>query len=341
MSCSCSHEKTPSSPHPTGKSLSIVIIGSGAFGCALANGLAKGKNHKISVHERPLPPNASPAEVLSAKYLPELRKKRPDINVIHELPTEADVVLMAVPTQVLRVASTDLQKTLNPKATVIACCKGLERAHSVTPLEVLRDTMPGRTTGFLAGPNLAKEVLEDKPTCASLAFEDLNDAIFWSTALTGELFTLIPSRDVSALQILAAAKNVLAVGCGMIEGAGLGVNARGAYLALACTELRLYLALLEDTESAMWTVGGIGDLILTCTSPLSRNYSFGFDIGKAGSIEVGAPKALAEGAWTASIFKQKANQMAINLPALTMVSDILEGKSNITEAVEQLFQTRS
>ncbi|OAG74876.1 protein GpsA [Gluconobacter japonicus] len=306
----------------------IAVIGAGAWGTALACAAARTGARVTLWMRSPVAP-----EVRELPRLPGIRL--PDtVHVTGEFPTQADLVLLVVPVQTARQVSAALEQSLAPGIPVITCCKGLEKGTSLLPLDVLTETMPGRPTAVLSGPNFAIEVAQGLPAAATLASADLSLAQHLASQLNSSSFRLYASQDTAAVQLAGAAKNVVAIGAGIVIGAGLGENGRAALITRAVAEIARLAEALGGRASTLAGLSGVGDLILTCTGRGSRNYSLGVELGEGRSLAdiLASRTTVAEGVLTAPALVALAQSLNVQVPIIETVTHLLSEKLTIDEA---------
>lgn len=306
----------------------ITVIGAGAWGTALACAAARTGASVTLWMRSPVAPDVRELPRLPGIRLPDT------VHVTGEFPTQADLVLLVVPVQTARQVSTSLEQSLAPGIPVITCCKGLEQGTSLLPLDVLAETMPGRPTAVLSGPNFAIEVAQGLPAAATLASADLSLAQHLASQLNSSSFRLYASQDIAGVQLAGAAKNVVAIGAGIVIGAGLGENGRAALITRAVAEIARLAEALGGRASTLAGLSGVGDLILTCTGRGSRNYSLGIELGEGCSLTdiLASRTTVAEGVLTAPALVALARSLNVQVPIIETVTHLLSEKLTIDEA---------
>jgi len=242
-------------------------------------------------------------------------------------------VLAAVPAQSLRAALSGLT---NARELVI-CAKGIEAGTLSLPLEIAAEVRPEAVAAVLTGPNFAHEIALGLPAAAVVAGLDrtMREAVIASLATPS--FRLYGSDDPIGAQLGGAAKNVIAIAAGAVTGAGLGENARSALITRGLAELaRLTVALGGRTETVMG-LSGLGDLVLTCTGPASRNFSLGVALGRGESLDtvLSARQAVTEGVATAPALLARAH--GVDMPICAAVAALLAGRTTLREAIGALL----
>lgn len=221
---------------------------------------------------------------------------------------------------------------------LVVCAKGVERGSGKLLTEVLAECAADMEPAMLSGPSFAREVALDLPTAVTIAAKR---AVAFRLAATLGHGTFRPyaSEDITGVALGGAAKNVYAIGCGIVVGMGLGENARAALLTRSFAELCRLGAALGARHETLMGLSGLGDLVLTATSLSSRNYSFGHRLGRGEARETllqpGHP--LAEGVETAAALVARARHHAVELPVAETISDILEGRLDLAHAVPRLM----
>ncbi|MGA0533747.1 NAD(P)H-dependent glycerol-3-phosphate dehydrogenase [Hansschlegelia sp. KR7-227] len=315
--------------------MSVAVVGAGAWGTALANVAAEATARPTPLLGRDMARMADMAGGgVNALRLPGVRL-HPGV-----LPTAnpdairgAEIVLLVVPTQALRGVTVALADRLSSGAVVVACCKGVERGTLALPPEVLAETLPGHAAALLSGPSFAEDVARGLPTAVTLASADETVAARVAETLATRSFRPYRSSDVVGVALGGAAKNVLAIAAGAVEGRGLGASAVAALVARGFAELaRLGVALGARSET-LAGLSGLGDLVLTASSPRSRNFSLGLALGRGEP----PPEKLAEGAATADALVALARRHGVEMPISSAVADVVGGRVSVAEAVESLL----
>jgi glycerol-3-phosphate dehydrogenase (NAD(P)+) len=315
------------------------VIGAGSWGTALALAAARA-GRQVSLWAR----DPEVAEDIQREH--ENRRYLSGVSLPSgiaataslEIAAAADALLLVIPAQHLRAWAIQLQSRVRPDAPLIVCAKGIERGSGKLMSEVLAEFFAARQIAILSGPGFARDVAAGLPTAVTIAAQ-LDVAQHLQSALGHGSFRPYASDDVTGVALGGAAKNVYAIACGIVIGMGLGESARAALLARSFSELgRLGEALGARSETLMG-LSGLGDLVLTATSPTSRNFSFGLAIGKGASqleLDVkGHP--LAEGVATAPALLARARDLAIELPVAETTAAILDGSLVLDAAIPRLM----
>jgi glycerol-3-phosphate dehydrogenase (NAD(P)+) len=313
----------------------IAIVGAGAWGSALANAIARaGRGVLLVARDR-----ASADALVERRESPRLPGVRLDERVgIAPLAAEVgryDVILLAVPSQHLREAAAAIAPGLRAGTPVVSCAKGIERGTRLFMTEVIAQSAPAALPAILSGPSFAIDVAQGLPAAVTLAARAEATAAALAQALGSAAFRPYHSTDVRGVEIGGAAKNVLAIAAGIVAGRGLGASAAAAVVTRGFAELFRFGRALGARAETLTGLSGLGDVILTCSSAQSRNYSFGIALGKGAPAKTGG--ALAEGVFTAPVLLEMANAHGIEMPIASAVVDILAGKASVDAAIEALL----
>jgi glycerol-3-phosphate dehydrogenase (NAD(P)+) len=247
-----------------------------------------------------------------------------------------EAVLVTVPSQHMREAVRAVAPSLAAGVPIIACAKGIERGTRQFMTEVIAASARGVLPGILSGPSFAAEVARGLPAAVTLAMADESTAAALARALGSPTLRPYHSSDTRGVEIGGAAKNVLAIAAGIVAGRGLGASAAAALVTRGFAELFRFGQAFGARPETLTGLSGLGDLILTCSSAQSRNYSFGIAVGKGHSPrEAGAQ--LAEGIFTAPVLVEMANEKGVEMPIASAVVDILDGRISVDAATEQLL----
>jgi len=228
--------------------------------------------------------------------------------------------------------------SLRPRTPVIACAKGIERGTQKFMTEVIAQAMPGAIPAILSGPSFAQDVARGLPTAVTLATSEQKLAAALASALGSPAFRPYHSTDVRGVEFGGAAKNVLAIAAGVVTGRGLGASAAAALITRGFAELFRFGKALGARPETLTGLSGLGDLILTCSSAQSRNYSFGIALGQGRPPDLASSGGkLAEGFFTAPVLVEMARAHGIETPIASAVADILAGRASVDEAIEKLL----
>ena len=312
----------------------VAVIGAGAWGTALA-GVAARAGRDVILYAR----NAENAAQMKLAHanprLPGLRLDQ-NIEITNRIAAAASahIILIATPAQNLREAALALAPYLKKATPVIATAKGIERGTHKFMTEVIAEAIPEATPAILSGPSFAADVARGLPTAVTLAARDEAVASALVQALGSSTFRPYHTTDVRGVEIGGAAKNVLAIADGIVIGRKLGASALAALTTRGFSELARLGRACGARGETLAGLSGLGDLILTCSSPQSRNLALGIALGRG---EPPPPGKLAEGQFTAPVLAELAASQGVDMPVSNAVAAILGGKVTIDAAIEGLL----
>ena len=246
----------------------------------------------------------------------------------------ADALLLAVPAQAAGAVAALFAPHLAPPVPVAVCAKGIERGTARTMSEVLGEALPANPVAILSGPTFAGEVARGQPAAVTLACRDRALAEALAAALATPAFRPYHSDDVAGAEIGGAVKNVLAIACGIVEGRGLGENARAALITRGLAEMTRLARARGGRAETMMGLAGLGDLALTCASPTSRNYSHGVALGAGRAPD---EAAVVEGVATSAALARLARRHGVEMPIAQAVEAILHRGADIDAVIAGLL----
>lgn len=299
----------------------IAVLGAGAWGSALADVIAR-NSRSVILWGRKVQP-ARKAGVETTNDLARIRG--------------AEAVLVAVPAQALRQVVLAAEAFIPSGTPVIACAKGIERGSHKFMTEVISECAQTALPAILSGPSFAEDVSRGLPTAVTLAAGDPGVAERLAQAFGSATFRPYHSTDVRGVEIGGAAKNVLAIAAGIVAGRALGASAAAALVTRGFAELFRFGRAFGARPETLTGLSGLGDLVLTCSGPQSRNFSFGIAIGKGEKPQEAAHGKLAEGAFTAQALIEMARARTVDMPIAEAVGAILDGKLTVEKAIESLL----
>lgn len=308
--------------------MSVSVLGGGAFGTALAIALSR-EGAAVTLWARDAEDIAAMARSrqsgrnLPGFDLPESLTLEP--GLAHAL---AETVLLALPTQKLGAFLAENSGALDNRA-LVACCKGVDRGSGLGPVDLIAHHVPGARSAVLTGPSFAVDIAAGLPTAVVLAASTGADGL--QVQLTRKLLRIYATSDTIGAQLGGAMKNVFALAAGMAIGAGLGDSARAAVIARGFAEMTRYATAKGAEAPTLAGLSGLGDLVLTCTSEKSRNFTAGLALGRGNS----PPSGTVEGIATAEALA--AATADDDLPITHAVHDIAEGRRDVREAVDLLL----
>ena len=314
----------------------IGVAGAGAWGMALANAAAAA-GRAVILWGRDDDRMRALATTRRGERLPgvDLASAVGATSDLEAL-ARCDAILLATPAQSSRDMA--LRLAVAPgSAPLVTCAKGIERGTHAFMTEVLAEAAPDRHRATLSGPSFAVDVAAGLPTALTLASSDEELARALCEALRGPALRLYHSTDVRGVEIGGAAKNVLAIACGVAAGRGLGASAVAALTARGFAELRRFGEAFGARGSTLMGLSGLGDLVLTCSSPQSRNFAFGQALGRGESAAQAGAGRLVEGMFTAQALIELARRRGVDMPIADCVEALIEGSLNVEAAMGALL----
>jgi len=317
--------------------MTIAIVGAGAWGTALAQVLANAQR-PVTLIARDAAVAAEIARTRSNRRLAGVRLGN-DITVTSDLACIANVtmVLVATPAQNLRDAIIALAPHLTDRVPLIACAKGIEHGTRKFMTEIIVEVAPQARPAILSGPSFADDVARGLPTAITIASRDDAEAAWLAQSLRAPTFRPYHTDDVKGVEIGGAAKNVLAIAAGIVAGRGLGDSAQAALTTRGFAELSRFGRALGARPETLTGLSGLGDLILSCSSPQSRNFAFGIALGRGEGVANAAHGKLAEGVFTGPVLVEMARAQNVEMPIATAVTAILAGKITLDDAIDSLL----
>ena len=313
------------------------VIGGGAWGTALAQLLAAdGAPVRLWAREADVVA-AINAEHRNPVFLPGAALS-PSLTATDHLADMADLdaLLVVVPVPFLRAVLAELPAG---DAPLIFCSKGMEAGSFAFPIDMARDLAPGRPHAVLSGPTFAHEVAAGLPTAITLAAADAELAAEIARALARPHFRPYVSTDIIGAEIGGAVKNILAIACGIVDGAGLGLNARAALISRGFAEMTRFGLSRGAQAETLAGLAGLGDLVLTCTSSNSRNFALGQGLGRGEPAEalMADRRTVAEGAFSAPVVAAAARADCIDMPITDTVARLVAGETRVGDAIQALL----
>ncbi len=320
---------------------SISIIGAGAWGTALAQLLATPDN-PITLWTRFADHAAEiNAQHENKKYLAGYPLSK-HINATSDLKTalNSDILLMVTPTQSLRTILNDMKPHISGHHKLVLCSKGVEQETAKLTSEISAEIMPNIPVSIMSGPNFAKDIADGKPAATTLACPDNEkNASIIQGALTRPTFRPYLSNDIIGTQLAGALKNVIAIACGIAHGRDMGQSACASLVTRGLSEIsRLGIAMGAKQETFMGLCG-VGDMMLTCSSHTSRNFSLGFELGQGNSLDsiLKSRNTVAEGVHTANSAVILSNKHGVEAPISTAVYKCLHGGLSLDDIMQDML----
>jgi glycerol-3-phosphate dehydrogenase (NAD(P)+) len=315
----------------------LGVIGGGAWGTAMAQVIASDGSDVLLWAREPEVVAAINATHSNPMFLPviPLSDRIRATGALADL-AGCDALIIVVPAQFLRGVLAELPDNGAP---LILCAKGIEAGTQLLMSEVAAEVRPASPIAVLSGPTFAHEVAAGQPTAITLACADAGLGAALAARLARPGFRPYSSDDVVGAEIGGAVKNVLAIACGVVEGAGLGQNARAALISRGFAEMIRFGVARGARIETLSGLAGLGDLVLTCSSTSSRNFSLGKGLGEGTPVAelLADRRTVAEGASTAPVLAEAAAAVGVEMPIVAAVNALLAGKVRVKEVVDALL----
>ena len=316
------------------------VIGAGAWGTALAQVVGRAGLDVLLQAREPEVVESIRARRVNEAFLPDIVLDD-HVSVTADLADlgACDLILAVPPAQHMRSTLAAFAAHHRPGVPVILCSKGIERGSLKLMTDVLAETLPAAPAAVLSGPSFAAEVARGLPSAVTLACADeaLGEELMWTLSAPG--FRPYLATDLIGAEVGGAIKNVLAIACGMAEGRGLGRSAHAALITRGFAEMtRMGVALGGQAETVAGLCG-LGDLVLTCSSPQSRNMSLGLALGQGQTVEqaLAGKRSVAEGYESAPAVRELAAKMGVDMPISLAVAALLNGETTVEAVIDSLL----
>ena len=317
--------------------MKIGVIGAGAWGTALAQ-VAAADGAEILIWAREPEVVEAINRAHENSYFLKGVRLNPAIRATGDLQALAgcDAFLAVTPAQHLRHVVGRIPAAGKP---LVLCAKGIEDSTGLLMHEVAGEVQPGSPLAVLSGPTFAHEVAAGLPTAVTLAAEDRELGERLIARIARPAFRPYYSDDIAGAEVGGAVKNVLAIACGVVDGKGLGLNARSALISRGFAEMTRFGLAKGARPETLAGLAGLGDLVLTCSSTSSRNFSLGKGIGEGARPAdlLADRRTVAEGAFTAPVLKRAADVLGVDMPIVGAVCALLADQASVDEVVEQLL----
>ncbi len=318
----------------------ISVIGAGSWGTTLASLLAeKGYDVTLWAHEKDLAERIN-RERINNIYLPDfaIPVNLKATHDIVEAVSNSRYILNVVPTQYIRSIFTQVKQYIRSEAIIISASKGIENDTLLTPSMILKEIL-GRSVSTLSGPSFAKEVAAKLPTAVTLASEDRKAGLLLQEIFNTDYFRVYTHDDIIGVEVGGALKNVVAIAAGICDGLGLGHNSRAALITRGLSEITRLGISMNAREITFSGLSGLGDLVLTCTGPLSRNYTVGYKLGQGQKLSdiISQTRSVAEGVATTLSAYDLSKKYSIDMPITEQVYLTLYKEKPPKEAVRDLM----
>jgi glycerol-3-phosphate dehydrogenase (NAD(P)+) len=320
----------------------VAVLGGGSFGTVLANiAASNGNNVSLWVRDSDQALRIN-SEGANSTYHPELQLS-PNIaasEILEDVIKDSDIVLIATPSIIFENIVQRITPMLETGAYIISCTKGikLDPFRSMTDIISMNVDTNRNCVGVLSGPNLAREIADKKVagTVIASSSEELITSV--KNALSSESFKVYSSNDIQGVELAGALKNIYAIICGMADALGVGENALGLILTRSMAEMSRFAVAKGANPITFLGLAGMGDLVATCTSNLSRNFQLGAHLGAGLSLDMAKTKVgqVAEGVRTLAVIKEESSKLNIKMPLVDSLHDIIYKKSSPNALIDDL-----
>ncbi len=318
----------------------IGVIGAGSWGTTLACLLTeKGYDVSLWAFEKDLADEINTKGVNSV-YLPDtpLVAGLKATHSLREAVGKARYVVNVVPTQFTRSVFSEASAFLREDAVIVSASKGIEQGSLLTVHSILQE-ISGRETAVLSGPSFAKEVIRKRPTAVTLATPNADTGLLLQELFNTSYFRVYTHRDIIGVELGGALKNVIAIAAGICDGLELGHNARAALITRGLAEIMRLGECMGADKKTFSGLSGLGDLVLTCTGPLSRNYSVGVNLGKGMKLPeiLSSTRSIAEGVATSLSAFELSQKCGVEMPIVEQVYKVIYKGKHPADAVNMLM----
>ncbi|MBI4686645.1 MAG: NAD(P)-dependent glycerol-3-phosphate dehydrogenase [Nitrospirae bacterium] len=320
--------------------MKIAVIGAGSWGTALASLIAeKGLEVALWAYEKEVADEINNSHANST-YLSDisLPKNLKATNSLEDAIKNASYIVNVVPTQFTRKIFSEAVKFIHKDAVIVSASKGIENNTLLTVSSILKE-LTGAMVAVLSGPSFAKEVIKKLPTAVTLSTDNLQSANSLQEIFNTGYFRVYTHTDVLGVELGGALKNVIAIASGISDGLGLGHSARAALITRGLSEIIRLGQKMGADKRTFSGLSGLGDLVLTCTGYLSRNYSVGINLGKGMKLKdiLSATKSVAEGVATALSAYELSKKYSVEMPIVQEVYEVIYKDKDAAQAVRMLM----
>ena len=321
----------------------IAVLGAGSWGTTVASLLAGKHDCTIWARDaelaREIYERDANSRYLPGFTLPPALKATADLEkALHD----ADLLVVGVPTHGFRAILADARPYVRPWIPVVSLSKGFERGSLLRMTQLIREELPGHPAAALTGPNLAKEIMGGRAAASVIATEDLAVANALQAIMQRGMFRIYTNHDVIGCELGGALKNVIAIATGIAEGLGVGDNTRAAVLCRGLAEVTRLGVAMGGEAATFAGLAGMGDLIATCMSPLSRNRTLGEQLGAGKTLEeiLAQSHTVAEGVGTAFTVHELGERYGVEMPVCEEIYRVLSGEISALDAYRGLTRAR-
>ncbi|MCR9290009.1 MAG: NAD(P)H-dependent glycerol-3-phosphate dehydrogenase [Bacteroidetes bacterium] len=321
--------------------LKIGLLGGGSWGTTVASLTAQNAPTKMWARSQKTVDDINKNH-RNEKYLPgaDLTKTLQATTSIKEAIQDADVIIMGVPAQSFRQVLEDAKTHIRPWVPIVSLAKGLERGTKMRMTEIIETIKPGHPAGVLTGPNLSREIIAGQAAASVIAMVDDTIANELQKVFRTGFFRVYTNDDVVGCELGGALKNIIAIAAGMGDGAGAGDNTRSAVITRGLAELTRLGVAMGGRPETFAGLAGMGDLVATCISPLSRNRSVGFKLGQGQKLDdiINEMSMVAEGVKSCSVVMELAREYNVEMPISEEVYKVVHDGNSVRDAFRGLIR---
>ena len=326
------------------KTLRVAILGGGSWGTTVASVVARKSPAKLWARNAETVADINENH-RNSKYLgdAQITESLTATTSLEEAVHDADVVVMGIPAQHFRGVLETAKPHIRPWVPIVSLSKGLERGTLMRMTEIIEEVMPGHPAGVLTGPNLAREIMAGQAAASVIAMVDDTIATALQEVFSAGLFRVYTNSDVVGCELGGALKNVIAIASGMGDGAGAGDNTRSAIITRGLAELTRLGIAMGGQPATFAGLAGMGDLVATCISSLSRNHHVGVQLGKGRSLDeiIEEMSMVAEGVKTCSVVMELAEKYNVDMPISEEIYKVVHKGNTVEDAFRGLIKRQS
>ncbi|MBV1915040.1 MAG: NAD(P)H-dependent glycerol-3-phosphate dehydrogenase [Pseudomonadales bacterium] len=319
----------------------VTVLGGGSFGTVLANILATNGHQTCLWMRNPKSAEETQKSRENSKYLPgyHLHENLRICADLSDAVADSELVLFSIPSSSVRSVAKKVAADLNDNVFILSTAKGIEAGSFMLMSQVLAQELPGKRIGALSGPNLAKEIAMGFPAASVVASKDSSFCDFVQDTLGSEIFRIYSAEDIYGIELAGALKNIYAIVTGFSSALGMGHNTNGMLITRSLAEMSRLAVRLGANPLTFLGLAGVGDLIVTCMSDLSRNFQVGYQVGQGKTLEqaVADIGQTAEGVNTLKLVKLKAEELDVYMPLVNGLHKILFEDADVDEVVRGLM----
>ena len=320
---------------------SVSVLGGGSFGTVVANIVAENGYHVNFWMRNEALVNEVNTTHQNSQYLPGY-PINPNVLACHDMQlavAESELVFVAVPSAFFRIVVRDMLQYVRPDVMLISLTKGIEAGTFMLMSQVLRQEAPRARVGVLSGPNLAREIAAKNLTGTVIASEHASVREMVQRVLRSEYFRVYTNDDMFGVELGGSLKNIYAIIAGLAAAMGMGHNTTAMLITRSLTEMARFGRELKADPMTFLGLAGVGDLVVTCSSPLSRNYRVGYALGQGKSLEEAVAEVgqTAEGVNTVKQVKEKADELGVYMPLASGIYDIIYNRKSVSSIISSLM----